>query len=248
MELDGAWLGVRAGPVTHHGAHAHSDQMSFVLAVSGSDLLVDPGTGVYSADPKKRNRYRSSRAHNACYINDWEANSFAEGKAGLFAMGDDTRTEVREFSSSPESASILCRHFGYERFRSGVIHDRELVLRSGCLEIRDRFYGLQAGDQVEWMFHFGPEARAGMVHESIKVFLSSSAVEFIPDHRVESRLAKSRISPAYGREDRVDALLLSAQVAGSGIAEYHSWIKWGDADFDPGKAERLKMGDSDSRI
>ena len=42
------WIGVRAGEVSHGGAHAHADQLHFVLAVAGRDLVVDPGTGVYS--------------------------------------------------------------------------------------------------------------------------------------------------------------------------------------------------------
>jgi hypothetical protein len=44
------------------GGHHHNDQLSFLLFDRG-DLIVDPGTYVYTADPTARNRFRSSRAH-----------------------------------------------------------------------------------------------------------------------------------------------------------------------------------------
>ena len=44
--------------------HAHDDRLSFELVVNGRDIVVDPGTFVYTALPELRNRFRSAAYHN----------------------------------------------------------------------------------------------------------------------------------------------------------------------------------------
>jgi hypothetical protein len=46
------------------GGHAHRDRLSFELNIDGNDLVVDPGTYVYTSSPKRRNEFRSLHAHN----------------------------------------------------------------------------------------------------------------------------------------------------------------------------------------
>jgi hypothetical protein len=43
--------------------HAHDDALALELQVDGRDLLVDPGTFVYTPLPEERNRYRAASAH-----------------------------------------------------------------------------------------------------------------------------------------------------------------------------------------
>jgi hypothetical protein len=46
------------------GGHAHRDRLSFELNIDGNDIVIDPGTYVYSSSPEKRNAFRSMQAHN----------------------------------------------------------------------------------------------------------------------------------------------------------------------------------------
>ena len=51
-----------------NGGHAHSDALSIVLTVAGTEVLVDPGTATYTMDPVMRDRFRSTRMHNTVVI------------------------------------------------------------------------------------------------------------------------------------------------------------------------------------
>ncbi|NLN80029.1 MAG: hypothetical protein GX132_01325 [Erysipelotrichia bacterium] len=44
--------------------HAHSHALSYTLLYKEEEIVVDPGTFVYNANPKKRKYFRSSAAHN----------------------------------------------------------------------------------------------------------------------------------------------------------------------------------------
>jgi len=60
-----AFLSFRCGPVGQHGngGHAHNDQLAVELEIDGIAWAADPGSFVYTADLKARDRYRSALAH-----------------------------------------------------------------------------------------------------------------------------------------------------------------------------------------
>lgn len=59
------WIAVRCGgrgQIALAG-HAHEDQLAVELAIDGADVVVDPGTYLYTALPEARERFRSAAAH-----------------------------------------------------------------------------------------------------------------------------------------------------------------------------------------
>lgn len=52
------------------GGHSHSDTLSLVVRRGSKDVLIDPGTYTYLADPKWRNAFRGSAAHNTVRVNN----------------------------------------------------------------------------------------------------------------------------------------------------------------------------------
>lgn len=105
------YLAVRCGPVGQlgNGGHAHNDQLSVELQVDGNDLIVDPGTYLYTADAGQRNSYRSVHAHCAPHCADGtEPGSLDHG---LFRLVDRADAECLLF----EPYRFVGRHFGFSR-------------------------------------------------------------------------------------------------------------------------------------
>lgn len=61
------FLSVRCGAIGQNGlgGHDHNDQLGIELWVDGCPVVRDPGTATYTADPARRDRYRSVAAHFA---------------------------------------------------------------------------------------------------------------------------------------------------------------------------------------
>src|SRR2546430_1517298 len=63
MTSDAVHLVIKAGPFGEgSGGHSHSDVLSLVarlcLSAGDREILIDPGTFTYMADPEQRNRFR----------------------------------------------------------------------------------------------------------------------------------------------------------------------------------------------
>ena len=83
---------VRAGRLAHAGVHAHCDQASFELSIKRIPVFIDRGTYVYTSDIRKRNLFRSTKAHNTISINRAEQN---RPIGQVFGLIDDTQTKVQ---------------------------------------------------------------------------------------------------------------------------------------------------------
>lgn len=61
------YMAISCGSRGHggRGGHAHHDKLAFELCIDKRDIIVDPGTGVYTLDPKIRNYFRSPAVHSA---------------------------------------------------------------------------------------------------------------------------------------------------------------------------------------
>ena len=226
MRTEEAWMGVRAGQISHNGGHSHCDQLSIVLGVAKEDFIIDPGSAVYSADTKKRNRYRSAVSHNACRLNGWEPNSFGDGKPNLFLMGDDTKTEVVEWGDSEGVKLFEGRHRGYERFREGLIYGRSLAMGPEYLAITDRFEPLESGDQLDWTFYFPPQVQLVREGDSVVACSAGSRVRIVLDPRMELDLVEAHLSLSYGAESTGTALLLSVKNVQPSGGDYQIRFEW----------------------
>lgn len=65
------YLAIRCwtGSKIEHTSHRHQDQLSVELSIDGCDLIVDPGTYVYTPLPSKRHLYRCNNAHFSPFTN-----------------------------------------------------------------------------------------------------------------------------------------------------------------------------------
>lgn len=124
---------VSCGPNGGHGrgGHAHNDKLSIELVLDGRDVIVDPGTYVYTSDPDQRNRFRATGSHNTVAVDRCEQ---AELSCGLFRLPDRVRVRRAESMETAERSGFA----GTIEY-AGIVHDRtvEVDKVSGRWTIED---------------------------------------------------------------------------------------------------------------
>ena len=124
-------------------AHSHADSLSFEFAARGTTWLLDPGTFTYTADPKLRDWFRSSAAHNTVVV-DGESQSIS---AGPFKWERVANATAHQFVDDEAFCYFEGSQDGYERLPDPVTHTRSLLFvksdggssLSPYLLIRDSF-------------------------------------------------------------------------------------------------------------
>jgi len=65
--------------------HGHYDKLSFELMINGNDIIVDPGTYIYTAFPQERKKFRSAEYHNTIKFKEYEKNEISDS---IFSLPD----------------------------------------------------------------------------------------------------------------------------------------------------------------
>lgn len=142
-------------------AHLHNDIFSFVLSIGNGNILIDPGTFIYSRYPEWRNRFRSTAFHNTVMIDCIEQNEFYEPARfhpHLFCLKSyDTITKTLKWDTNPEFDLFEAEHYGYQKLKDPVIHKRKIFFDKirKQIEITDTFI-CKEKHYLEWLFHFEP--------------------------------------------------------------------------------------------
>lgn len=106
------YMTMRCGEVGQNGngGHAHNDQLSLTLRIDGEDIVVDPGTYLYTPLPERRNEFRATAAHFTIQKEGMEQNPWHPGRAGLFSMAyEATFAKVLLLTSN----AIVMEHSGF---------------------------------------------------------------------------------------------------------------------------------------
>lgn len=137
------YMTVRCGEVGQNGngGHAHNDQLSITLRIDGVDIVVDPGTYLYTPVPERRNEFRSTAAHFTIQRADnREQNLWHHGRAGLFSMKKE-RTFAKVLLLNSNAIVMEHRGFNDKVYRVVEIledeicvrdYGKELVRQEGC--------------------------------------------------------------------------------------------------------------------
>jgi hypothetical protein len=151
------WARGDAGP---HGflsiaAHAHADALSLELRHDGVELFVDPGTYCYHGEPKWREYFRSTAAHNTLEL----AGLDQSVSGGPFLWTEQARTELlaAEVGDVPVQTWVA-RHDGYRRLSPPAIHRRSARLDSPgrTLTVRDTLE-TSGTVSIQLAWHLGPD-------------------------------------------------------------------------------------------
>ena len=155
---DELWCRADHGP---HGylsiaAHAHADALAVEVRAGGVDLLADPGTYCYGADPAWRAWFRSTLAHNTLEVGGVDQSV----AAGPHLWTRQARSELERVEGLDGGPVAVWRaaHHGYRRLRPPAVHRRAVRLdrQARQLVIEDRLE-TTGGHDCRLAFHLGPE-------------------------------------------------------------------------------------------
>jgi hypothetical protein len=178
-----------------------------VLSIGEHEILVDRGTGIYTPDPEKRNRYRSTESHNTLRVNSREQNGFSLARNQVFRMPDHTKASVIRWE--PENGNWVAEHSGFEREVSGMRCRRHARLDSESIKIHDTLTALRYGDRIEWFFHFAPGIAVELEARQACVRAGKIAVRLSWDFEAEAEVLNVSHSPTYGVEIPAQCLRLA---------------------------------------
>ena len=129
-------LVVRCGEVGQNGngGHGHNDQMSLSLRIDGRDVIVDPGSYLYTPAPAWRNRFRATAAHFTPQAAGREQNDWEPGRAGLFSIRPDrAHGEILAVTRT----AVLMTHAGF-----GAPVYRRVTVTPDAVVVEDRGAGI----------------------------------------------------------------------------------------------------------
>lgn len=163
------------------GGHCHNDKLSFELQLDGEDVIVDPGTYLYTPDPGMRNKFRSTASHNTVMVDDEEQNRFDLGN--IFELEDRTKAKCVKWESNSDVDVFVGEHYGYERLPNPVIHRRQIkfLKKQGKLEIIDSFNG-KGGHEVSWNFVLSPEFKGELSVFSDELSFNKTGNFYSPEY------------------------------------------------------------------
>jgi hypothetical protein len=145
---------VKAGPFGEgSGGHSHSDVLSLTVRQAGRDLLIDPGTFTYVADPVERDRFRGSAAHNTVRIDGRDQAT----PAGPFRWHEKPAVAIRRWTTSDER-DLLDAACDY----GGFIHRRRVLFaKPALLVVLDTVEGPAGEHTLEQFWHLSSLADVG---------------------------------------------------------------------------------------
>jgi hypothetical protein len=148
MVADDVHLVVKAGPFGEgSGGHSHSDVCSLTARARGGEMLIDPGTFTYVADPAERDRFRGSAAHNTVRI-DGRDQAVA---GGPFRWYLKPFVAVRQWAAGPDRdwLDATCSYAGFT-------HRRRIVfMKPDTVVVLDTVDGPPGEHTLEQFWHLG---------------------------------------------------------------------------------------------
>jgi Heparinase II/III-like protein/Heparinase II/III N-terminus len=148
--------------------HSHSDSLSLIVSTASGPVLADSGTFTYVGDPRERNAFRGSAAHNTIRVDGLDQAI----PVGPFRWDNPPQVRVVSWSAGERQDEVLaeCRY-------TAITH-RRLVrfLNPDLLLVVDRIDGPSGEHDIEQFWHLANEQARAYLH------LGSAVEPFACEH------------------------------------------------------------------
>jgi hypothetical protein len=147
---------VDAGPFGPGGAgHSHADTLSIVVRCGDDEILIDPGTYTYVGDPKWRDWFRGTDAHNTVRIDGRDQ----AAAAGPFRWANRPEVSILSWKTNAER-DLLEAECSY----AGFVHRRRVEFQKpNVILIVDEIEGPEGDYDVEQLWHLGSAEAASQL-------------------------------------------------------------------------------------
>lgn len=206
------------------GTHTHSDLLSFVLSVNGKNILIDPGTYLYSADPEFRKQFRSTKMHNTLTVDNEDQNIISEKI--LWDFKRNAIPKLNKWESTPDYDLFDAEHTGYNRLENPAIHRRKIVFDKKGMSWNITDYITGKGDhEYNLFFHLDEQIDFHILNKHrIKLADSSNIIfDFKADFDFKILKETAFISKAYGL--KTEGFVIRINFSGDCPLEFQTIIK-----------------------
>ncbi|MBA7653058.1 hypothetical protein ES703_60899 [subsurface metagenome] len=197
-----------------NGGHAHNDKLSFELSVGGKDILVDPGTYIYTPIPYWRNKFRSTLFHNTVVVDGVEQNRFND--KSLFFLENDAKCKINLWKTTERYDFLDAEHYGYKRLKNSVIHRRQIYYdkNKDYWIVRDLLTG-KGEHKFDWCFHIAKNVIFDIDENSLAVTINCGInddknirLKLIPLDAGGFKFFKFDSWLSYGYGEKVSSIML----------------------------------------
>ncbi len=194
---------ISCGPNGQHrnGGHAHNDKLNFELMINGQDIVVDPGSYLYTPNPEERNKFRSTECHNTIKFNGFEQNEIP--KKDMFSLPE--KVKIKEANLKEIDSNIV---FQGEIQYAGITHKRMITLdnESGSWHIKDSFSCSETLNG-KLIFHLSPN----LISDGNHILIKETKEKIATIKVIESNIEKDEYdySPEYGVKAKADSLIVN---------------------------------------
>jgi hypothetical protein len=199
-------------------AHGHADALSFTLSVGGGPMLIDPGTYSYHAQPRWRDYFRGTSAHNTLTVDHLDQSV----PGGAFLWNRHANSRCLAFTSGRDEQRIVAEHDGYRRLRDPLTHRREILYQPAArvVTVTDQVHCASAHD-VDICWHFAQQCLVTLEGDAARVTRDGVGILLRWPAPWHARLVRGSVDPMQGwisqRFDEkapANTLVVSGRVAG----------------------------------
>jgi hypothetical protein len=200
-------------------AHGHADALSFTLSVGGRPMLIDPGTYSYHSNPRWRDYFRGTSAHNTLAVDHLDQSV----PGGAFLWTRHANSRCLAFASGHDEQRVVAEHDGYCRLRDPSVHRREILYQPAArvIAVTDHIHCTSVHD-IEIFWHFAQECRVRLEADAARVTRDGAGIVLRWPAPLRARLLRGSldplqgwISPRFDEKAPADTVCLSGRVEGA---------------------------------
>lgn len=172
------------------GTHTHNDKLSFELSLGGEDIIVDPGSYVYTPMPEMCMEFRSTIKHNTVIVDNEEQNEISPNN--VFLVSKNSKAARFEMD---DNEIVLGE---YTTFSGGLTHQRTFEVGDNVLNIKDCLKKEGDNHTGVFSFHLAHNIDPSIRGKEIVLSLENYYVTITFDTNLEVNIADDNVSPSYG--------------------------------------------------